>query len=158
MHINGTEVVNGARMQEIIARHSPGDRLNVTLVRNGKPMQVSVTLRNRDGNTSVTLPETPMGVLGATFKAADKDLLKKLEITRGVQVTITGKGSFSQAGINDGFIITTINGMKINSPEDIDKIFNSLRELSPGEGDKVMFISGIYPTGKQAYYAVPLTD
>lgn len=157
-HINGTEVVNGARMQEIIARHSPGDRLTVTLVRDGKPMQVSVTLRNRDGNTSVTLPETPMGVLGATFKAADKDLLKKLEITRGVQVTITGKGSFSQAGINDGFIITTINGMKINSPEDIDKIFNSLRELSPGEGDKVMFISGIYPIGKQAYYAVPLTD
>lgn len=155
-HINGDEVVNGARMQEIIARHSPGDKLNITIVRDGKPMNVTVTLRNRDGNTEVTLPETAMGVLGATFKTADADVLKKLELTRGVQVTITGKGSFSKEGINDGFIITSINGVKVKSPEEVESIFNSLRELSPGEGDKVMFISGVYPSGKAAYYAVPL--
>jgi len=156
--INDAVVVNGARMQEIIARHSPGDKLVLTVIRDGKPKQVTVTLRNRDGNTSVTLPETAMGVLGATFKAADADLLKKLEITRGVQVTITGKGCFSQAGINDGFIITGINGMKIKSPEEVESIFNDLRQLSPGEGEKVMFISGVYPSGKQAYYAVPLDN
>ena len=95
-------------------------------------------------------------VLGAEFKAADTELLKKLEINRGVQVSITGKGRFSQAGINDGSIITSINGMKIKSPEEVESIFTSLRELTPGEGEKVMFISGIYPSGKTSYYAVPL--
>lgn len=155
-HIDGTQVVNGARMQEIIAGHSPGDKLKLTVVRDGKPAQLIVTLRNRDGNTSVTLPETMSAVLGASFKAADTELLKKLEINRGVQVSITGKGRFSQAGINDGFIITSINGMKIKSPEEVESIFNSLRELTPGDGEKVMFISGIYPSGKTSYYAVPL--
>ena len=157
-HINGQEVVNGARLQEIIARCSPGDRIVLTIVREGKPMTLDVTLRNRSGNTDLTRPETAMGVLGAKFEAADAETLKKLEISRGVEVTITdASGRFKEAGINNGFIITSINNMKVSSPEDIEKIFSSIRALSPSE-DKVMFISGIYPSGKTAYYAVNLEE
>ena len=67
------------------------------------------------------------------------------------------KGRFADAGISTGFIITSINNMKVSSPEDIDKIFKAIRSLGAGE-DKVMFISGIYPSGKQAYYAVDLSE
>ena len=38
---------------------------------------------------------------------------------------------------------------------DIDKMFEAIRAQGAG-ADKVMFISGYYPTGKQAYYAVDL--
>ena len=156
-HLNGTEVTNTARLQEIMAKSSPGDQVMVTLIRDGKKQNVKVTLRNRDGKTSVMVPDTMTGVLGATFETADESVLKKLEISRGVQVTITGDGKFSSAGISNGFVITAINNMKITSPADIEKIYNSVRALGPGE-DKVLFISGMYPTGKTAYYAVPLTD
>lgn len=156
-HINGDEIVNGARMQEIMARCNPGDRVVVSLVRNGKPMKVEVTLRNRSGNTKVTMPETPMGVLGASFQAVPDDIKRKIEISRGVQVTITGDGRFSEAGISNGFIITSVNNVRVSTPEDIEKIFTSVRSL-PANEDKVMFISGIYPSGKTAYYAVSLED
>lgn len=156
-HINGMEVTNTARLQEIMARCSPGDQIAIIFIRDGKKQTANVTLRNRDGKTSVTVPDTMLGVLGAQFEAANEELLRKLELSRGVQVTITGDGRFSDAGISNGFVITSINNMKVTSPADIEKIYNSIRALGPGE-DKVMFISGVYPTGKSAYYAVPLTD
>lgn len=154
-HINGIETVSTGSLQEVLARCSPGDRIRITYVRDGKTQNVDVTLRNRDGKTSVTMPETAMGILGATFEKASEDTLRKLEISRGVQVTITSKGRFSEAGINDGFIITSINNMKVSSPEDIEKIFDAIRALPAGE-EKVMFISGYYPSGKAKYYAVDL--
>lgn len=155
--INDIIVAGTARMQEIMARCSPGDVIRIGLIRQGQPMDVSVTLRNRDGNLAITGPETPMALLGATFAAADDDLLQRLEISRGVSVTITADGRMSQAGIRDGFIITSINNMRVASPDDIEKIFKAIRELGAGD-DKVMFISGIYPTGKRAHYAVDLAD
>ncbi len=155
--INNDIVPGTARMQEIMARQSPGDKVVLGVMRNGKPLSVSVTLRNRSGNTSVTSPDNSSSLLGATFKAADPELLRKLEISRGVQVTVTGKGRFHDQGISDGFVITSINHTKVSTPEDIEKIFNAIRALGPGD-DKVMFISGIYPSGKQAYYAVDLGD
>jgi len=156
-HIDGIEVTGTARLQEIMARRSPGDRITISYVRNGKQAQVDVTLRNRDGKTSVTVPDTPMSVLGATFEAAPEDILKKLELSRGVQVTITGNGRFKNAGISNGFVITSINNQKVNDGGDIEKLFNAIRALGAGS-DKVMFISGYYPSGKQAYYAVDLGD
>ena len=155
-HINGAEVVSTGSLQEVLARCSPGDRIRITYVRDGKTANVDVTLRNRDGKTSVTTPETAMGILGATFEKASDELLEKLEISRGVQVSITdNSGRFHEAGISDGFIITSVNNMKVSKPEDIEKIFAAIRALPAGE-EKVMFISGYYPTGKAKYYAVDL--
>ncbi len=154
--INGIPVTGTARLQEIMARLSPGDDIVIDFFRDGKPQQAQVTLRNRDGNTDVTRPETAMGVLGAMFRSADEDVLRRLEISRGVEVTLTpDEGLFSRAGIGNGFIITAINGQRVATADDIEKIFTTVRALPAGE-EKVMFISGVYPTGKQAYYAIDL--
>lgn len=156
--IDGTEVTGTARLQEIMARCSPGDRVRIDFVRDGRARTAEVTLRNRAGNTSLTRPTTALGVLGATFAPVPEDLAKRLEISRGVSVTITdADGRFREAGISDGFIILAINQVRISSPEEVEKIFNTLRAEGSAQ-DKVMFISGIYPSGKQAYYAVDLND
>lgn len=156
-HINGAEVTNSARLQEIMVGCSPGDKITIDYVRDGKREKVDVTLRNRDGKTSFTRSDSMQEVLGATLSNVSGELLKKLEISRGVEVKITGSGRFSNVGISDGFIITSINNVKVGSPADVEKIYNSVKSLGPGE-DRVLFISGIYPTGRTAYYAVPLSD
>lgn len=155
--INGTEVTGTARLQEIMARCSPGDEITIDYVRDGRRNTAGVTLRNRDGNTSVMRPETPAAILGATFSAAPRELLDRLGISRGVEVSITGDGRFRQAGITDGFVITSINNLRVSGPEDVAKLFTAIRSLNAGD-EKVMFISGIYPSGKQAYYAVDLGE
>ena len=63
-------------------------------------------------------------------------------------------GSFRDAGIKDGFIILEINNKPVSTADDIEKIYNEVMKSS----DRVMFITGIYPTGKKVYYAVDLSE
>ena len=70
-------------------------------------------------------------------------------------IDLKNDGRFAQAGIRKGFITLSVNGNRMRTPEDIASIYKA---ITKGSDDKVMFISGIYPSGKPAYYAVPLTD
>jgi len=65
-------------------------------------------------------------------------------------------GKFKRAGIKNGLVITNINGTPVNSKEDVEDIYNEI--MRSADADKVMFITGIYPTGKKEYCAVDLTD
>jgi hypothetical protein len=47
--------------------------------------------------------------------------------------------------------------MKIKSAEEVEKLFTNIREQNSDEY-KVMFISGVYSTGKQSFYAVDLSE
>ncbi len=122
-------------MQEAITKFSPGDKVTITYVRDGKQQRCSATLRNNQGNTSVTRADNP---------------------SSGVSVGTLGDGRFKDAGMKDNFIIVSINRNRVSTPEQVESIYSSIRKSSDPE--KVMFISGIYPNGRQAYYAVDLTD
>ena len=47
-----------------------------------------------------------------------------------------------------------INNKPVSTADDIEKIYNEVMKSS----DRVMFITGIYPTGKKVYYAVDLSE
>lgn len=157
--INGVEVTGTASIQEIMARLSPGNTVTMVYVRDGKRNECSVTLRNRDGNTNLTAANasTFNELMGADFAAAGEELLNQLELSRGVQVSITGNGRFSDAGVRDGFVITAINNVRVSAPEDIVKIYKAVRSSGAAD-EQVLFISGIYPSGKRAHYAVDIAE
>ena len=46
--------------------------------------------------------------------------------------------------------------MPVDSRDDVENIYNQIMRSS--DSDKVMFITGFYPTGKKVYYAVDLSD
>jgi len=64
------------------------------------------------------------------------------------------KGRMQEAGINKGFIITKVNNASVKSVEDLQQ---AVTEASTSK-QPVLFIEGIYPTGKKAYFAVALED
>ena len=142
-------------MQEAITKFSPGDKVTITYVRDGKQQRCSATLRNNQGNTSVTRADNPSS-LGAELTALEPDRLRSLGLSSGVSVGTLGDGRFKDAGMKDNFIIVSINRNRVSTPEQVESIYSSIRKSSDPE--KVMFISGIYPNGRQAYYAVDLTD
>ena len=53
-------------------------------------------------------------------------------------------------------MIVDINNAPVNSQEEVENIYNAIMKST--DTDKVMFITGIYPTGIKKYYAVDLTD
>ena len=92
--------------------------------------------------------------IGCAFVKPSEEVRNNLGITRGMQVSGLKAGSFRDAGIKDGFIILEINNKPVSTADDIEKIYNEVMKSS----DRVMFITGIYPTGKKVYYAVDLSE
>ena len=151
--IAGKKVRNMAELQESIAQHHPGDKVEVTIVRNKKEKNLDVTLKNLQGNTEV-VKKFDLDMLGAAFKPIDDDMKRHLGVSYGLQVTGLDKGKLADAGIKKGFIILKVNGSKIASEEDLAEVLKAANQ-SP---ERVLFISGYYTSGRRANYAVELSE
>ena len=69
-HIDNTEVVGTASLQEIMARLSPGTKVTIKYVRDGKALTASCTLRNSEGNTNnATTTTKAAGALSKRMKS-----------------------------------------------------------------------------------------
>ena len=51
--LNGREVNSASELKEIVAQHSPGDKMDVTLLRDRQKQKINLTLLNNVGNTNV---------------------------------------------------------------------------------------------------------
>lgn len=150
-------VKNVAQLQEQVSRHRPGDKVSVKLIRNNKEKTLSVTLRNTRGNTTMVSTSSALADLGCAFLPLNDDDRKELGITSGgVKVTGIKAGPFKEAGVKDGFVILKINDVKVGSVDDVERVFKAINEAS--NSDRVMFLTGLYPTGRPGYYAVPLAE
>lgn len=154
--INGKPTRTTAEMQEVITHFSPGDEVNIEYYRDGKAYSVETTLRNNRGGVALT-KTNDSGNLGAKMTAIDEETARRLQIRGGVALSdLDSDGLLARAGIREGFIILGVNGQRVSKPEQISSMARAIAQ-SQG-GDKVLFISGIYPTGKAAYYAVALEE
>jgi Trypsin-like serine proteases, typically periplasmic, contain C-terminal PDZ domain len=155
--INGVKVKNVAQLQEQVNRYRPGDKIRVSIYRGTKEQQLQVTLKNQSGNTEVVKPQG-MEALGASFKELKDNEKAKLGIRSGVEVSSIGSGKFQKAGMRKGFIIMKINDNRITSVKDIERLYKELTNSQSTDREPVMFIAGIYPNGKTAYYAIDLAQ
>ena len=142
--LGGKAVDNVSELQEQISKYRPGNEVSVAVKRDGKEKKFMVTLRNKQGNTDIVKTED-IRVLGAKLKEIPMDAMRKLRIKNGLQVTDLEKGKLMEAGVKEGFIITSVNRMPVYSVDDFLSIINSI------EGG--VYIEGIYPNGMTAYYA-----
>lgn len=151
--IDAKKVKNMADLQEALAKHRPGDKVNVKLIRDKKEKTVPVTLKNEQGNTKV-VKEAGMDLLGAAFKELPEDLKKQLNLGYGLQVTGVNGGKMGDAGIRKGFIILKANGQPMRKVSDLEEIL----KVAAKSPDQVLFLTGMFPSGKRANYAVDLTQ
>ena len=152
----GDAAIHGtAQMQEAINKYRPGDKISVKYVRDNKTKTVNVTLRNSQGDTKMTKADD-FSALGCAFKPLSAEQLRQFQLGSGLQVTGLKDGKFKSAGIKEGFIILDINNARVKSQDDVEQIYNAIMKSS--DADKVMFITGIYPTGRKVYYAVDLAE
>ena len=153
--LNGSRVKDSGEMQEEMNKLRPGDKAEVEYYRDNKLKRTTVTFKNDQGNTKMTKQSDVMS-LGCAFTELSKEDKEDLAISKGLKVVGVKAGKFKNAGIRDGFIITDINNIPVDSRDDVESIYNQIMRSS--DVDKVMFITGFYPTGKKVYYAVDLSD
>ena len=151
--IDGKRVKNFAGLQEELAKHRPGDKVKVKVIRDKKEKTVEMTLKNEQGTTSV-VKDADMDILGAAFREVPQDLKQQLRLSGGLEVTGVTDGKMKAAGVRKGFIILKANGQVVKTVDQLEEI---MKEASRST-EPVLFLNGIFPSGKRGYFAVDLTQ
>ena len=151
--IDGKKVRTMGDLQAIIAQKRPGDKVSVTYLRNKSKKTATLTLKNEKGNTKV-VKDADIDVLGGQFRAITDSQKEQLSIGYGLQVLKVSGGRLKSAGVPQGFIIQHVNDQSVKSINDLQDV---VKEASKSK-EPVLYIQGIYPTGKKGYFAVPLED
>ncbi len=153
MELDGEKVKTMAELQGLLAKHRPGDEVKLKIWRDKKEKELKITLKNVQGTTKI-VKNADMELLGAAFREVPDDLKKQLNLGYGVQVTGVKDGRMADAGIRKGFIILKTNNVQMKTVQDLEEAMKDASQ-SP---EQVLFMTGIYPSGKRANYAVDLSQ
>ncbi len=148
LSINGIEINSYSILKEFLGQHRPGDKVDATILRNNKEIAKNITLRNKNGTTSIVKKEdvNVAQMIGAELKPIDNRTKQLLRINNGLKVERLENGLFKNAGIQEGFIVVSIDRRAMYKTEDID---NYLKNKKGG-----ISIEGYYPNGMRVIYAI----
>lgn len=147
------KITRMSELQQALNGKRPGDKVTITYLRHKKEITKSITLKNAQGTTKI-IEQADIDVLGGQFRPVTEAMKKQLNINYGLEVLKVNNGALKSAGINRGFIIQNVNDNMVKSIDDLQGL---VKKASTSK-DPVLYIQGIYPTGKKAYFAVPLGD
>lgn len=144
--VNKMTVNSTSELLEQVSRYRPGEKIVVGVSRKGTDKNFNVTLLNRAGTTGLVKNEAKdvMPMLGAKMQVAPQEVLRKLGLDHGVQVTELSDGLLRNAGVREGYVITEIDKKPIRNLDDLNKILSS---KSGG-----ILLEGVYPNKVRAYY------
>lgn len=145
--INDRDVINVSELQELVARNRPGDQVKVTFLRDGDKRSVVATLRNNVGDTDVLVRTDDTILEGATFENIRERDAYRYNLRGGVKLTEINEGTWQDAGIDEGFIITEVDKIDIYTVNDLKRV------LSNKVGERIE-IRGIEPDGERSYYSI----
>ncbi len=141
--LNDVPVVSGPEMVGQIATYRPGDKINVSYIRDGKEYKTNVTLRNSTGTLDV-VKTSVLDKLGAKLEPISKETAKELGVSGGVEIKEIGtSGLLSKVRVQEGFVILKANNEKINTVDDLRKA------LDKANGS--VKVEGVYPDYEGVY-------
>jgi len=155
--LNGSKIRNFGDLKAELARHRPGETVEVQIDRYGETKKFKVELKNEQGTTETFKYRSPADILGGTYKELSREAKMRLGLNYGIEVTEVKAGKLKEAGIKAGFIILTANDKRIESEETLLKTVETLLKETPDE--RGLFIKGIYPsTRKVEWIAIDLNE
>ncbi|MBE7442605.1 MAG: Do family serine endopeptidase [Flavobacteriales bacterium] len=144
--VGNKKVTDVPELQEQISQFRPGDKVNITIYRDEKEMEIPVTLKNLNGEEDlISYEENKIHrLLGARLGDLDSKEKKELNIENGIKVEEVFAGKLRSVGIREGFIITKINQTPVKNVKDFT---NTISSLKGG-----VLIEGFYENGKREFY------
>lgn len=126
--LNGNTISTGTDLQTLAGAVAPGSKVNLAIMRDGKPMQLTLTAGDyaNAGNDSAepassSSSESAGPKLGVNVQALTPDVRNQLQLpdsVNGVVVaSVTPGGPAMLAGIANGDVIEQINRHAVTSPE-----------------------------------------
>lgn len=144
---NGIRVENLGAFRNYVALLAPGSKLRLTIHRDGKEMQLDVTVAKLPDE--VTGPNTPLQKLGMHVQELTTELAQKLGYLDGKGVVVTQVDPDSPAGeaaLKAGCIILAVNRQKVSSVAEFTTALNEAAKegrilLMVRQGEVIRFIA-----------------
>jgi Do/DeqQ family serine protease len=124
--IEGFGITGKGSFEEILSYYYPGDKVRVEYKRNGETRTAQLTLQNLEGGTGVLRREFySSNLLGARLEAVNAIERDRFGISHGIKITGMTRGYLRDLGLNNGFVITQINGEPAKNPETVGKFLEN---------------------------------
>lgn len=147
--VNNVPVTSGLELSAQLANFRPKDKVTITYKRGGKEYSTLVTLKGEVSAVVSISPENIQEKLGAELVTLDSKKAEQYEVDGGVVVKkIKEGGKLSETKMEDGFVITSVNGRSVTSVEELSKLLDNLIGT--------VRLEGFYP-GYRGTYTYPLT-
>ena len=145
--VDGKKVSKGSELVADIASRKPGAKVNLTLLRNGKSQETSVTIADRaklfaarlgdeQENGDESAPK--QSKFGVTVRKVTPEMADRLDMAsgKGVIVQDVKPGSFAEdVNLGRGDIILEVNKQPVNNEEEFAKVEANLKS-----GQDVVFL------------------
>ena len=139
----GKEITNGAALKNLVSSASPGQKIMLTISREGKVQDIDVVLEERSGAEMVGSSSNDFDEFGLSVLDLTDELIEQYDIQRPMNSDIQGVvvvnieegGIAEESGMLEGDLITRIGRQKISNL----KMFKE--EISEYEEDKkILFL------------------
>jgi Do/DeqQ family serine protease len=135
--LNGRQIADSNDLTTSLARFNPGERVTLTILRQGQSREIQVTLGEFPRPESTRTEAEPENrtelLLGFAAAPLTPRIAQQLEIDATSGVVVTGvqpSSPAAQAGLRPGQIIQQINGQEVGRAEDVARIAAGLK---PGD-------------------------
>lgn len=146
--LDDIETVTASKLQEIVMRKRPGEKVKISLIRNGKEKKELVaTLKKQTTITKTALPETKalLNTLGVQLAEINNQDQKDYNVKNGLKIIKLYDGKLTRnTDIREGFVITSVNRRAIYTV----KSFVEAVEAQQGG----IMLEGKYPGDPVFYY------
>ena len=117
--IDNIETRTASKLQEIIMRKHPGEKVKITLIRNGnEKKELTATLKKQEESTKIINTELKglLKDLGVELVEINKEDQKKYNVRNGLKITKLYDGKLKIfTNIREGFVITSVNNKSVST-------------------------------------------
>ncbi|MCG8481045.1 MAG: Do family serine endopeptidase [Spirochaetales bacterium] len=132
--IGGVEITSSSELVRAVASLAPREEAEVTVVRNGERMSLTIETSLRDGQGGAG---SELLWPGLAVVPLDDGVREQLDVARRVEgvvvASVTGGSAAEGSGLRRGDVITAVNGSRVES---LSQFYTSIAEL---EDDEVRF-------------------
>jgi serine protease Do len=146
--VDDIETMTTAKLQEIVMRKHPGDKVKIVLIRNGnEKKELFATLKKQEVSTKIveTISNNLLNDLGVQLVPISKEDQKKYKVENGLKVTKLYDGKLKRnTNIREGFVITAVNKKEVST---VDSFIEAVQKQQGG-----IMLEGKYASGPTYYY------
>ncbi|MCQ2178410.1 MAG: trypsin-like peptidase domain-containing protein [Bacteroidales bacterium] len=142
--LGSAQITGMSNLQEKVNNFHPGDKVQITVLRDGEPKVFDVTFQAITTDNGTVQEDGSVAFYGCMLRTPSKEKLEMLGLQKGVEIVTVGPGKMLAAGASEGFIIQYVNDQPVSSPKDVIDI--------AGKTKRAIFIEGVTANGKASYF------